>query len=117
METRYRILEPNEVIQEGDEWNNGVPVKAAIGDVVEECDVGLFRRPIPPVDPLVTELVDALEAMISTYKAMEHVVEIKHLGCVNHPQRVIKHASTILSKARATLKTYETVDGKAVRHG
>ena len=118
METRYRILGPDEVIQDGDQYNFGEnywgKCAASIGKKIRDSHLfetdNVVRRPIPPVDPLVAELVEALSGI------MPFVEEDYFESCALPPfKKAMEQAREVLLKSRAALKTYETVDGKVIK--
>ena len=114
MGTRYRILGPDEVIQEGDEISeDGNTWSRCLYSVGETPDGWKVRRLIHSPDPLVAELVEAFTAFL---KAHDETV-LGEWGNVdlNKFNTERKAAVEALEKARSTLKTYETVDEKAIQ--
>ena len=112
METRYRILGPDEVIQEGDAYyipGGWLKCETSVGYKSDSLFLHSVRRPIPPVDPLVAELVEALSGIMP-------FVEDYYESCALPPfKKAMEQAREVLLKSRAALKTYETVDGKAIK--
>ena len=117
---QYRILGPDEVIQEGDEyrrkyrteWESG---NNCVGATPSNFSACYFRRPIIAPDDLTRELAEALQKALPVLAAAYCIgggAESKGASLIS---TALYQANAVLAKYKEQLKTYETIDGKVVK--